>query len=79
MYFSDGRADLVHGRLADRLAEADRARERGLARRGRPCPDGSSPGRRRTFRLPSAWRRAPAARGQAVVVRREPLPNAWDC
>jgi hypothetical protein len=79
MYFSDGRVDLAHTRLADRMAEADRARERGLARRSRPCPDPSSPGRRRTLRLPAAWRRARAARGQVVVAPRESLASAWDC
>jgi hypothetical protein len=79
MYFSDGRVDLAHSRLADRMAEADRARERGLARRNRPCPDQTSRGWRRTLRLPAAWRRAPAARGQVVLARREPLASAWDC
>ena len=79
MYFSDGRVDLAHGRLADRMAEADRARDRGLARQSRRCPDQSRPGRRFAIRLPAAWRRTPAARGPVVVARREPLASAWDC
>jgi hypothetical protein len=79
MYFSDGRVDLVHGRLADRMTEADRARQRGIARRGRPCPEPSTPSRRRTLRLPAAWRRPSAARGQVVVARRGQLVSTWDC
>jgi hypothetical protein len=79
MYFTDVRVDLAHGRLADRLAEADRARQRGLAERSRPCPDPSTLSRRRRLRLPAAWRRPSAAPGHAVVARREPLATAWDC
>ena len=79
MYFSDGRVDLAHGRLADRMAEADRARERGLARQSRRCPDPSRPSRRFVLRIPAAWRRAPAPRGQVAMARREPLASAWDC
>jgi hypothetical protein len=78
MYFTDVRVDLAHGRLADRIAEADRARQRGLAR-SRPCPDQSTPSRQRRLRLPAAWRRPAAAPGQAVVARRESLATAWDC
>jgi hypothetical protein len=79
MYFSDGRVDLMHGRLADRMAEADRAGQRVLAQRNQRCPDDSTPRRRRTLRLPAAWWRPSAARGQAVVARRLPLASAWDC
>ena len=78
MYFSDGRVDLAHGRLADRMAEAHRARARGLARQ-RPCPDQSRRSRRFVLRVPAAWRRTPAERGPVVVAGREPLASAWDC
>jgi hypothetical protein len=79
MYFTDVRVDLAHGRLADRLADADRARHRGLARRSRPCPDQSTPSRRRRLRFPAAWRRPSAAPGPVLVARREPVASAWDC
>jgi hypothetical protein len=79
MYFTDVRVDLAHGRLADRLADADRARQGGLARRSRSCPDQSTPSRRRRLRLPAAWRRPSVVPGQAIVARRESLASAWDC
>jgi len=78
MNYSDGHVDLAHGRLADRLAEADRARLRSLARQSRRNSAQSPPIWRRKLRLPAAWRRVPVAHGRGVAVGREPLTTAGD-